>query len=132
MFLYLILYKKLCNIFLYFTVGLDRLYKIRKKYRYVPNVISHILLSPVVWKVKMAEDDIAFLLNRGELVELVYQKFHKISIFAKKLKIFKKFQNYQNISKFPKFFKFSKKFQNFNLFSLPRPLLTLMCFLMNV
>ena len=24
---------------------------------------------PVVWKVKMAEDDIAFLLNRGELVE---------------------------------------------------------------
>jgi hypothetical protein len=37
------------------------------------NVISHILLSPVVWKVKMAEDDIAFLLNRGELVELVYK-----------------------------------------------------------
>jgi hypothetical protein len=34
-----------------------------------PNVISHILLSPVVWKVKMAENDIAFLLNRGELVE---------------------------------------------------------------
>ena len=54
---------------MYFTVGLDRLYKIRKKYWCVPNVISHILLSPVVGKVKMAEDDIAFLLNRGELVE---------------------------------------------------------------
>ena len=54
---------------MYVTVGLDRLYKIRKKYRCVPNVISHILLSPVVWKVKISEDDIAFLLNRGELVE---------------------------------------------------------------
>ena len=54
---------------MYVTVGLDRLDKIQKKYRCVPNVISHILLSPVVWKVKMAEDDIAFLLNRGELVE---------------------------------------------------------------
>ena len=54
---------------MYFTVGVDRLYNIRKKYRCVPNVISHILLSPVVWKVKMAEEDIAFLLNRGELVE---------------------------------------------------------------
>jgi hypothetical protein len=30
---------------------------------------SHILLSPVVWKVMMAEDDIAYLLNRGELIE---------------------------------------------------------------
>ena len=38
------------------------------RYRCVPNVISQ-LLSPVVWKVKMAEDDIAFLLNRWELVE---------------------------------------------------------------
>jgi hypothetical protein len=56
---------------LYFTVGLDRLYKIQKKYRCIPNVISYILLSPVIWKVKMAEDDIAFLLNREELVELV-------------------------------------------------------------
>jgi DNA-binding transcriptional regulator YiaG len=28
---------------LYFTVGLDRIYKIRKKYRCVPNVISHLL-----------------------------------------------------------------------------------------
>ena len=55
---------------MYFTVDLDRLYKIRKKYRCVPNVISQILLSPVVWKDKMAEDDIAFLLNREELVEL--------------------------------------------------------------
>ena len=54
---------------MYFTVGLDRLYKIRKNYRCVPNVISHILLSPVVWKAKMVEDDIAFFLNRGELVE---------------------------------------------------------------
>jgi hypothetical protein len=54
---------------LYFTVGLDRLYKIRKKYHSVPNVISHILRSPVVWKIKMAEDDIAFFVNRGELVE---------------------------------------------------------------
>ena len=59
----------MCNNFLYFTVGLVRLYKIRKKYRCVQNIISHILLSPVVWKVKMAEDDITFLLNRGELVE---------------------------------------------------------------
>jgi hypothetical protein len=42
---------------------------IRKKYRCVPNVISYIFLSPVVWKDKMAPDDIAFLLNRGELVE---------------------------------------------------------------
>jgi hypothetical protein len=58
---------------LYFTVGLDRLYKIQKKYRCIPNVISYILLSPVIWKVKMAEDDIAFLLNREELVELVYK-----------------------------------------------------------
>ena len=49
---------------MYFTVGLDGLYKFRKKYRCVPNVISHL-----VWKVKMAEDDIASLLNRGELVE---------------------------------------------------------------
>ena len=54
---------------MYFTVGLDRLYKIWKKYQCVPNVISHILLSPFVRKVKMPEDDIAFLLNRGELVE---------------------------------------------------------------
>ena len=59
----------MCNNFLYFTVGLVRLYKIRKKYRCVQNIISHILLSPVVWKAKMAEDDIIFLLNRGELVE---------------------------------------------------------------
>jgi hypothetical protein len=44
-------------------VVLDRLYKIRKKYWCVPNVISQILLSPVFWKDKMAEDD------RGELVE---------------------------------------------------------------
>jgi hypothetical protein len=40
-----------------------------KKYRCVPNFIPHILLSPVVWKAKMAEDHIAFLLKRGELVE---------------------------------------------------------------
>ena len=32
--------KKSCNIFLYFAVGLDRLYKIRKKYRCVPNEIK--------------------------------------------------------------------------------------------
>ena len=54
---------------MYFTVGLNRLYKIRKKYRCVPKVICHILLSQVVWKAEMAEDDITFLLNRGELVE---------------------------------------------------------------
>jgi hypothetical protein len=45
---------KIVQIFLYFTVGLDRLYKIRKKYRCVPNVIhiahfcaikNHIALS---------------------------------------------------------------------------------------
>jgi hypothetical protein len=61
-----------------FTVGLDRLYKIRKKYRCVPNVISHILLSQVAWKAKIAEDDIAFLLNRGELVELISLFHHKM------------------------------------------------------
>ena len=43
----LILHKKSVNIFLYFTVGLDRLYKIRKKYRCVPNVI-HIALVEIL------------------------------------------------------------------------------------
>jgi hypothetical protein len=40
-------YKDVRNIFLYFTVGLDRLYKIWKKYRCVPNVI-HIALVEIL------------------------------------------------------------------------------------
>ena len=62
------------------------LYKFREKYGCVPNVDFHIL-HLVVCKQKMAEEDIAYLLSRGELAEPLETEQSEINRLVDKSKV---------------------------------------------